>query len=201
MLALHPELPSGGVAVVRAHLVPSGAGALARQRTLLTRLARSRVIAVSSHTLGRQAHWFYEDFCRTTAQGRAQRSFSLREFAELMFEQHPSLEQHKVRKELARPARGVWLRCLGCTRRPRADWTASTSNSRHTRCAASCAAPTAVRLTAYPAAAAQRSRVRRHHGEPRVGQVPHGERLEVWRELGLSEGEGAPFSPAPPSLS
>lgn len=122
----------------------------ARQRTLLTRLARSRVIAVSPHTLGRQAHWFYEDFCRTTAQGRALRSFSLREFAELLFEQHPSLEQHKVRKELARPARDVWLRCSGCTRRPRADWTASTSNSRHTRCAASCAAPTAARLTRRP---------------------------------------------------
>ena len=51
----------------------------------------------------RQAHWFYEDFCRT-AQGRALRSFSLREFAELMFEQHPSLEQHKVRQHSLRAA-------------------------------------------------------------------------------------------------
>jgi hypothetical protein len=57
----------------------------------------------------RQAHWFYEDFCRTTAQGRALRSFSLREFAELMFEQHPSLEQHKVWPALEVPTRRHWL--------------------------------------------------------------------------------------------
>ena len=58
---------------------------------------------------GRQAHWFYEDFCRT-AQGRALRSYSLREFAELMFEQHPSLEQHKVcQRPIRRPCRA----CLG----------------------------------------------------------------------------------------
>ena len=44
-----------------------------------------------------QAHWFYEDFCRISGGGPALRSFSLREFAELMFEQHPSLERHKAR--------------------------------------------------------------------------------------------------------
>lgn len=44
-----------------------------------------------------QAHWYYEDFCRTAEAGPALKSFSLREFAELMFAQHPSLERHKVR--------------------------------------------------------------------------------------------------------
>lgn len=37
------------------------------------------------------------------------RSFSLREFAELMFEQHPSLEQHKVCLHSFRVPCRVWL--------------------------------------------------------------------------------------------
>jgi len=48
-----------------------------------------------------QAHWYYEDFCRTAEAGPALKSFSLREFAELMFAQHPSLERHKVRNCLS----------------------------------------------------------------------------------------------------
>ena len=51
-----------------------------------------------------QAHWFYEDFCRISGGGPALRSFSLREFAELMFEQHPSLERHKARCPRGAPA-------------------------------------------------------------------------------------------------
>jgi hypothetical protein len=49
-----------------------------------------------------QAHWFYEDFCRTTDDGPALKSLSLRDFSELMFEQHPSLERHKARAAQAK---------------------------------------------------------------------------------------------------
>ena len=44
-----------------------------------------------------QAHWFYEDFCRESPEGKNFRGFSLRDFAAVMFSQHPSLAQHKVR--------------------------------------------------------------------------------------------------------
>ena len=136
----------------------------------------------------RQAHWFYEDFCRT-AQGRALRSFSLREFAELMFEQHPSLEQHKARHMRCRlPLRRLGMCAERATGVRRAVWTASISSSRRTRCTVPRTCGSA--LHADPPPAAQRACVRRHHGEPRDGQVPHGERLEVGRKLGLSEGEG-----------
>lgn len=59
--------------------------------------ARAAVVCALMH-LGcrRQAHWFYEDFCRVSGTGPALKSFSLREFADLMFAQHPSLERHKV---------------------------------------------------------------------------------------------------------
>ena len=50
-----------------------------------------------------QAHWFYEDFCRESPEGRNFRGFSLRDFAAVMFSQHPSLAQHKVRHALWSP--------------------------------------------------------------------------------------------------
>jgi len=52
-------------------------------RSLLTRLG--------------QAHWFYEDFCRDGPEGGNLKSFTLREFAALIFAQHPSLDRHKAR--------------------------------------------------------------------------------------------------------
>ena len=58
----------------------------------------------TEHAACAQAHWFYEDFCRISGGGPTLRSFSLREFAELMFEQHPSLERHKARRPRSAPA-------------------------------------------------------------------------------------------------
>ena len=52
-------------------------------RSLLTRLG--------------QAHWFYEDFCRAGPEGENLKSLTLREFAGLIFAQHPSLDRHKAR--------------------------------------------------------------------------------------------------------
>jgi hypothetical protein len=82
-----------------------------------------------------KAHWFYEDFCRISGSGPALKSLSLREFAEFMFEQHPSLECHKVRATPARvrhtPAHGSPGVCA-----LRHNWTASTSSSQHIRCSA-----------------------------------------------------------------
>lgn len=43
-----------------------------------------------------QAHWFYEDFCRTSSEGgQLLRTFTLREFAALMLAAHPSLRAYK----------------------------------------------------------------------------------------------------------
>jgi hypothetical protein len=72
------------------------------------------------------AHWFYEDFCRT-GEGKKLSSFSLRDFAELMFSQHPSLEHHKACAPPHFSSR--------CSTKAvcRFAWTTTTSASRSTR--------------------------------------------------------------------
>ena len=114
----------------------------------------------------------------------------LRDFAELMFAQHPSLEVHKARRSACAPQ----ARCpdAGLRTQSRLDdiykqfTTYKVSPSVH--------APSSC---AHSGRAAQCAHVRRHPAERGAGQVPDGERLEERRQLGIPQGQGAPAAAVP----
>lgn len=98
----------------------SGVTSVAGSAKFLLLPPRRRSPDTTSHTARPQAHWYYEDVCRVHDTNL--KTMHLKDFCQLIFKEHPLLEQHLVRETASRRHFGGRFTCAEAARlqcRPR----------------------------------------------------------------------------------